>query len=71
MRASTDDGRTRTDPGGTPVSEQTPSQAEGERDDSTATEVERGAAGGTRRQAEAPRSTPSQAEGDRGDEENE
>ncbi|WP_189857143.1 hypothetical protein [Streptomyces poonensis] len=53
------------------MSEQTPSQAEGERDDSTATEVERGAAGGTRRQAEAPRSTPSQAEGDRGDEENE
>ncbi|GAA2252213.1 hypothetical protein GCM10010145_19920 [Streptomyces ruber] len=52
------------------MSEQTPSQAEGERDDSAAAEAERGA-GETREHADTPRSTPSQAEGDRGDEKNE
>lgn len=51
------------------MSEQTPSQAEGERDDSTAAETERGA-GETRDHADVPRSTPSQAEGDRDDAEN-
>ncbi|WP_320783789.1 hypothetical protein [Streptomyces sp. CRN 30] len=46
------------------MGEQTPSQAEGERDDEAAVEAERGT-GETRPHADAPRPTPSQAEGGR------
>lgn len=47
------------------MSEQTPSQAEGERQDDTATDEGPEQAGGR----DAPRTTPSQAEGDRAGEE--
>ncbi|MEV5597395.1 hypothetical protein [Streptomyces sp. NPDC052496] len=49
------------------MSDQTPSQAEGERDDEPRTAERRADARGRGRE-EAPRSTPSQAEGEREDE---
>ncbi|MFF7449706.1 MULTISPECIES: hypothetical protein [unclassified Streptomyces] len=47
------------------MSEQTPSQAEGEREQDTQTDQERDAAG----RRDVPRTTPSQAEGESADEE--
>ncbi|MBB5939738.1 hypothetical protein FHS42_006834 [Streptomyces zagrosensis] len=52
------------------MNEQTPSQAEGERDDDIEREVTRGLSADRPGRA-TPRTTPSQAEGDRGDERDE
>src|SRR3954452_16872105 len=51
------------DPGGAPMTEYTPSQAEGDRDDDMSTDP-----AGTRPLSDPPRTTPSQAEGEREDE---